>query len=1018
MTQEEILDELKELNLTTAEFLEIYKTRMYKNQVLTHSDVIALQTIRKENLAGSGFVKWGQHLDAYSPLKGIWLYFIVNGYILGNANSGGVFLDTEGVKTPEVNIGGDLLKVRGVNNSSRQSYILLPYLELPRVIDDFRDSGDELKQGDIVILNNEVDCLTGTYATAANNTVVKVGNNYKITTINDYYYSEIMFKYEGIKDTIYELELEFISSTGDRDKWGLKTGVSTWLYESNYIYNRHQERGIHKVLVKAKWNGVNFINLVLDNTDHLSNRTWEFNINSIKMVKDQGMSITDTIPANSNLSEVGNKIVPIDSISSKDLSFIEKWHEKISDRDVVFPDGNVQNKGTSNIMFDGKPVYSTYPGRDDYSKFLSNGPGIGFGLQWSTLTNDEKLAIASNVDNNIYIKDNDWYQIRYRVRSIKGIGNRCDFDGVSSDRMSYNTLGGEYGVIKAQGANDTPNGINDIGASDTDAYTTSSNYPGSFIVENGALAGKVEAIPLFLVQRSNYGIYHPIHNPEGCGMLFKDGAIHPYDAYPNELTRKIDCFNPDKVGIIKGSDITDCKSFSSFTTGYNLIGVITSTVTGSPVGDFVDVPSIGNYKDLRMDAKKVIVEDILEKHYRELLSTTSIGDEEVKTIRKVVTDLKIAGINNGNVVFKTPDGSTYDIRSDVKPYMGMMYNKSTGKLYHIGMVPDVAWANGEGCSLTLKEGVEDITKDTLNAEQTVGDDIVLICYERRGFNIMGSGNITEIIGDPSKLPAEVNKDGINGFIALNLINPTNNLKSILDYTLLNKGGLEIPISRNNVAVKEVLVYDTVSKTYDRIPKSGNYSTIIENGTVKGFYGDEFIRLNINGDGTTTGYENKIIFITYATYGRTVKPTANTEVVVMKDRAKILSNSYANEGSVLVESLIGKRLTIGWRGKWEVAFRNLSLDSDNKFSDYRDTHPYIPVNEDFDIPVFDNTILKVFPYIAKEGKQYKLNIVYKEIEDSFDSNKFEITDNASTILENGKSIKFGISGVKLPYFIKD
>ncbi|TMO92868.1 hypothetical protein CWC11_22045, partial [Pseudoalteromonas sp. S3178] len=75
--------------------------------------------------------------------------------------------------------------------------------------------------------------------------------------------------------------------------------------------------------------------------------------------------------------------------SRKDLVFLETWHEKISDKDVVYPLGNVQYGGTT---FDGMPLDLSPSGiAQGYSAFGEwDTVTTGRGHKWTTLTDTQK----------------------------------------------------------------------------------------------------------------------------------------------------------------------------------------------------------------------------------------------------------------------------------------------------------------------------------------------------------------------------------------------------------------------------------------------------------------------------------------------------------------------------------------------------------------------------------------------------------------------------------------------------
>jgi len=149
-----------------------------------------------------------------------------------------------------------------------------------------------------------------------------------------------------IKDVEYEFDLHFAPEDSD-DDYNKRFGVilPDKFYEPKYTYKTPQHIGDHKVRFKFNESGRQRIEIVMANayfTDHPS-RKWTFTINSLKMTSDSSFVATEPIAVNSNLTGIDSQFQITDGISQKELAIIEKWDEKISDRDAVFPLGNTQN---------------------------------------------------------------------------------------------------------------------------------------------------------------------------------------------------------------------------------------------------------------------------------------------------------------------------------------------------------------------------------------------------------------------------------------------------------------------------------------------------------------------------------------------------------------------------------------------------------------------------------------------------------------------------------------------------
>ncbi len=89
-------------------------------------------------------------------------------------------------------------------------------------------------------------------------------------------------------------------------------------------------------------------------------------------------------------------------LSRQDLVFLESWHEKISDKDVVYPLGNVQY-GASTWESIGLSNTVESQGYSAFGEWDSNTKG--YGVVWSTLTDEQKAELLQDPENNIYSAD-------------------------------------------------------------------------------------------------------------------------------------------------------------------------------------------------------------------------------------------------------------------------------------------------------------------------------------------------------------------------------------------------------------------------------------------------------------------------------------------------------------------------------------------------------------------------------------------------------------------------------------
>ena len=149
--------------------------------------------------------------------------------------------------------------------------------------------------------------------------------------------------------------------------------------------------------------------------------------------KDNGVRKTLEITASStsyivslsgtNITEVG--MYPADAISRSDLVFLESWHEDISEKNFVYPLGNVQYLGADTDGLTGI-TNGAFTGFETYSLFgnwQTPSALIGKGYVWSSLTEAQKKAFIANPENNCYLDGDKTIQVRYRVRVVQGLGD-------------------------------------------------------------------------------------------------------------------------------------------------------------------------------------------------------------------------------------------------------------------------------------------------------------------------------------------------------------------------------------------------------------------------------------------------------------------------------------------------------------------------------------------------------------------------------------------------------------------
>ncbi|WP_462156020.1 hypothetical protein [Pseudoalteromonas piscicida] len=348
-------------------------------------------------------------------------------------------------------------------------------------------------------------------------------------------------------------------------------------------------------------------------------------------------SATGTVTQHSN-AEVAfasetdtNKVIT----SRKDLVFLEAWHEKIADKDVIYPLGNVQYGANSyqsitllnNLVAQG---YSAFGEWDSNTK--------GYGVKWSSLTDEQKAVFLGEPAHNIYYdpKAKAYIQVRYRVRVIEGPGDnwyRVQADGATdvNQFLGYSSSN-QVGVVKPQGANTELLDLSSHPAGNGGMYKTpftvlsnSDAGLGAFVAyqySGSSVAGvssnnKCFALPIALVQRLNLGAYHPSYNPMGCNRFTKVnvGNYHWY-SLPSD-------FIPSVESCFKMGTTTSIGYHSTF-------GKIAGGDTGrNDQYKYCDAIYAGQVEDLRINANKLDVNKLRESKLSDAIAGKLRGKEKL-----------------------------------------------------------------------------------------------------------------------------------------------------------------------------------------------------------------------------------------------------------------------------------------------------------------------------------------------------------------------------------------------------
>ena len=330
-------------------------------------------------------------------------------------------------------------------------------------------------------------------------------------------------------------------------------------------------------------------------------------------------------------------------ISRKDFVLLESWHEKISDKDVVYPLGNVQYGSTTweaialanTVVAQG---YSAFGEWDTVTK--------GYGVVWSTLSDADKAKFIQDPENNIYVDDGELIQVRYRVRVVKGLGDDWEALAFTSSIIQYSS----GNRVAAQGSSTT---AVDLTAATIHSFggTGSSTILGQESLGTyhtqtafaSAHNGLCFAVPIALVQRRNQGAFHPSFNNYGCAYIGRVGNLSVADFWHSANATK---------------PVSTVECFSEKTTNEVYLGSITGN-SGRPDSKFYDAINASDIQDLRMSSKRLPLAEIREKYKRMAIAGEVRGFEGVP-FTKVSTNVN-GGTDVSASKFLVVDASVYTV---------------------------------------------------------------------------------------------------------------------------------------------------------------------------------------------------------------------------------------------------------------------------------------------------------------------------------------------------------------------
>ncbi|TMO67238.1 hypothetical protein CWC18_00875 [Pseudoalteromonas aurantia] len=459
-----------------------------------------------------------------------------------------------------------------------------------------------------------------------------------------------------------------------------------------------------------------------------------------------------------------NKVIT----SRKDLVFLESWHEKIADKDVVYPLGNVQYGASSyegvtllnNLVAQG---YSAFGEWDENTK--------GYGAKWSSLTDAQKALFLSEPEHNIYFdpRANAYIQVRYRIRVVEGLGDEFDYSyaykGISKSwRPKIDST--NFPFFNVRGQNVLSDDYYDSDSTSANGYFNPPGNSHRWSINDGDFEGYASkkgighnnrclAVPIALVQRMNQGAYHPTYNPMGTAKIWRENGFqvkwHSSEGI-QFLTSKRACFDYSVID-------------TSWELGKVVWGRFGPKINGDEVVvgrqdqyKYHDAIYAGQVEDLRLNANKLDINKLREDAIRKAVSGTLRGKGKVPFTRVgtgVVEEYTDLGDGYSRVYLSHVSGI------DARTELGTSTNRTPKYNVYIksettGFVTKKAvYVNFAGAAAYI------YFANSFGEDFVIGDSVQIVDSEDYLSSEFDSLPWVDIIGDPERIAATF-PDGVVG----------------------------------------------------------------------------------------------------------------------------------------------------------------------------------------------------------------------------------------------------------------
>ena len=627
-----------------------------RHTALSKATFEALARDNRDKFAGSGFVEWGNYAIGTTAINdGIWgVPSYVNHFFMGYE---GAILGNTKTTMPYPNINGTIHKIDGTFYTAGRNKILLP--EAPTVYptgttNHLITEGLAIAHADAsnsgLILNGKFDSALGVEWSPASNANISATGGKLTVTSTDMAYAVAILNQTGL--TIgreYTIEIEKSDNVSGLLYVG--TELNSTAYGNTGVYTNSGRYSITFTAISTTFRLRVYTHLVGETT------TWD------------------------NLA-----LFPKDAISRADLTFLESWHEDTSEKGVLYDLGNVQYKGTISTGSAG-----TFAGSDTYSLFgnwQTAGDLVGNSINIATLTGTQLEAFVGNPENNCYYDGDKLIQVRYRVRTIAGLGD--EWSNVDSQSTDYIRSLSNNGLerVRPQGKQVTPP---PLGGGGTPAYSGHTNvdyedgengeYNLSYKSWNNSyteIGTKVVALPIATIHRRNQGAYHPVFNANGTkGFFGRSGTsswrLKWYNSAAKIPSSISNCFDFG-TALIAG-DISPFTVEGTVRTDGN----IASTGSGRPDGLFYDQIAEGDITDLRNSAHDTNDMEVMNSVFNGAIS----GDE--RGTQSPTTSEVFQQTTSGTVAtLEVKDGTMYTLGDAIQVF-DMTTSTSIGRFNVTGI---------------------------------------------------------------------------------------------------------------------------------------------------------------------------------------------------------------------------------------------------------------------------------------------------------------------------------------------